>query len=340
MNTQKLLGNKTRLSYIGLLFVVFIWGISPLVTLKLYAYYSPTFRNAVAALILIIFYVIIARKKLGNIGLKYWKAALPFGICYSMANILQKIGLPYTTPVKYAFLENLSCVIVPIMVFVFARKKPTFIKIFSSALCLVSVFILNGLSFTSGFSFGIGEVLCAAAGLLYGINIAGVGVYTKDLDTSLYLILQFTIDFVLSLIFSLVLANFSLAGAAVPIEPIKFSFHPAHLAFMILTVLVISGACWLIRVNALKYVDPTAVGIIMPFSAIITSVASVIARTDPPSVNLLVGGLLGIAAIILSEVGDTLFKKKKKAKNMPQYVSERLATEKSASAPENETSVK
>lgn len=309
MNAKKLFGNKTRLSYIGLLFVVFVWGITPLITLKLYEYYSPTFRAAIVEFILLVFYLAISLKKLKLINRKYIRTALIFGSCYSLANILQKIGLQYTTPTKYAFLENLSCIVVPFLTFAFIRKKPTVCKLFSCVLCLVGVFILNCNSFGGGFTFGIGEILCAAAGILYGVNIAGTGAYTKDLDTSLYLLFQCAVGLVMSLVFSLVLANVSLPGATKPVEPIRFSFDILHLFFLLATVLITSGLCRIIRVHSLKYVDATAVGVITPFSAVVTSVASVILGTDTLSFNLVVGGILGVIAIILSEVGDKLFKK-------------------------------
>ena len=335
MNIKNCLNNKTGLSYAGLIFVVFLWGVSPLITLKLYDYYSPTFRTFVADLVLVIFYLIISIKKLKQLNLKYLKVVLTFGTFNSLANLLQKIGLQYTTPAKYAFLENLSCIIVPFVTFMLVRKKPTVIKIISCFLCLASVFVLNGV-FKDGFSFGIGEILCALAGIFYGVNIAGTGVHMKDLDTGLYLTLQFTLGMIMSLATSLVFAYVSWPGETTPIQPLKFSFNIWHLTLLVGSSLIISGLGWLIRVNSLKYVDATVVGVIMPFSAVVTSVASVIVGTDRLSLNLVLGGILGVIAIILSNVGDKLFSRKKKV-HEPEQVAEKATCDNPNEANSQET---
>lgn len=299
----KLKNNPKGISYLGLIFVVLIWGLSPLLTLYLYDYYSATFMIFVSDLLLIVIYMLISRKKLKFLNARYFKIGIFTGLFYSLANILQKIGLQYTTPAKYAFLENLSCITVPVLMYFFVKKKPSFMTIFSCMLCLVGVFVLNGVG-SSGGGIGIGEILCALAGLFYGVNIAGTGAYAKELDAPLYLMVQSMVSAVMSLAFALVLNFIGTGSSSGVVEKIVFSFNPLHILFLVAVTLVVYALCWIIRTKSMKHVDATVVAIIMPFSAVVTGVASVLLGKDTLSLELVIGGLLVFAAIIISGLSD------------------------------------
>jgi len=294
---NKLLSNKKVLSYIGIFVVVFVWGISPLVTYELNRHYSPTFKVAISEIILVLIYLAVSGKKIKALDMSYIKPGLVTGIFLALANISQKIGLLYTTPAKYAFLENLSCIAVPVVLYFLIRKKPTVFTYLSSIICLAGVFILNGTSLDG--SWGIGELLCAAAGIFYGFNIAGTACYAKKLYAPLYLAVQSAVGFVISLIFAIIL-NFWPSGNGGVIEKIVFSPDIKLFVFMIFYVVITSAFCWIIRTNSLKYIPASAVSVIMPFSAVVTAIASILAGTDTLSLNIALGGFLAVAAIIIS----------------------------------------
>lgn len=287
---------KKAISYIGLFFVVFVWGCSPLLTLELYKYYSPTARMCFSELILFIAYLIIAKNHIKEFNMSYIKIGVPTGIFMALANLCQKIGLLYTTPAKYAFLENLSCITVPVLMYILVKKKPKISTLAGSILCLLSALVLNGTTL-GGQGFGIGEILCAIAGLLYGFNIAGTGVYAKNLNVPLYLATQAVTGFVVSLI-STVVFDFT------SVEKIVFSIKPVHIIFAIAVTLIVSALCWIIRTNSMKHIDACIVAVIMPFSAVITSIVSVISGKDTLNINLIFGGFLGLLAIFLSSYED------------------------------------
>lgn len=296
------LGSKKTTAFIGLIFVVLMWGIAPLCTMELNKHYSPTFKVAITDLILLVTYLIISRKHLKEYTIDYIKVGVPTGFFVAFANISQKVGLLYTTPAKFAFLENLSCITVPILMYILIKKKPTFMTVLSCIICLVSVFVLNGVTLDGG--WGIGEILCALAGLLFGFNIAGTGAYAKNLYAPLYLATQTVVGFVVGLICSLIF-NFVPFGAEQQvIEKISFSFDIKWLAFLLLFIVANSALCWIIRTNSMKHIDASAVAVIMPFSAVITSVLSVIWGSDQLTLNIVLGGTLGLIAIVMSSFGD------------------------------------
>ena len=145
--------DKKTLSYLGLFFVVGIWGTTPLVTQHFYKYYSPSIRLFFCEAILFVTYICITGKRIKEFNFDYIKVGIPTGFFLALANISQKIGLMYTTPARYAFLENLSCISVPVLMYLLIRKKPGALTVSACFLSLASVFVLNGVSF-GGNSWG------------------------------------------------------------------------------------------------------------------------------------------------------------------------------------------
>lgn len=295
------------LSYAGLIFVVFVWGAGPLVTLFLHRHYSPSFRIFLSEVVLVVAYLIMAGKRRKEFNMEYIRVGVPTGIFLALANISQKIGLLYTTPARYAFLENLSCIVVPVLMYLLVKKKPGIKTVVACGICLLSVFVLNGGSLSGGSSWGMGELLCALAGILYGFNIAGTGVFAKKLYAPLYLAVQAAVAIVVSFVFALarhLITVPSAEGVRVPMEKIVCSLRPEHLIFLVVYTLISAALCWTIRTNAMKHVDPSAVSVIMPFGAVVTGVLSVLLGNDTLNLNLVLGGILGISAVILSGLDD------------------------------------
>ena len=286
-----MLKNKKAMAYIGLFFVLFVWGLAPLFTYELQKYYSPTFKLAISEFMLIFIYLSMSTRHLKEFNINYIKVGIPTGLFLAMANVSQKVGLLHTTPAKYAFLENISCVVVPILMFILIKKKIRLITVISSLICLAGVFVLNGVSFDGG--WGIGEILCALAGVFYSFNIAGTSVFAKKFYAPLYLAVQSSMGCVFNLVLSLI---FDKAN----IEKIVFPLDIKLFGAMVLVVIVSSGLCWPIRTNALKHISATTVSIILTFSAFVTAAVSVVMGTDTLSLNMVVGGIAIIAAIIIS----------------------------------------
>ena len=308
---------KKTIAYLQLIFVVFIWGISPQFTLFFYKHYSPLAYITFGAAVSFVAYLAISGKHIKEFNLSYILPGVLTGIFLALANMSQKIGLLYTTPAKYAFLENLSCISVPILMYILLRKKPNIVTIFSCLMCLAGVLLLNGISFNMYSSWGIGETLCAAAGILYGFNITGAAVYARRLYTPLFLAVQTLTTFIIYLISTLIFNNISVGKTGKPLEKIVFTWQPKYIILMAVVILITSAFCWTIRTNVLKTIDATVVSVIMPFTAVITTVVSIIRKTDQLSVHFVVGAIVVLAAIILSSCSDIIVNKISKSSKKP-----------------------
>jgi drug/metabolite transporter (DMT)-like permease len=306
--------NKTLFAYGMIFLVVFIWGCSPPLNNYLNQNYSAALRTAIVGLISSIALFFLCLNRLSKLNLEYFKLAIPTGICVALASVVQKIGLYYTTPTKYAFLENLSCVVVPVILFFVIKKKPSFLTIFSSILCLVGCFVLSGINFSSGdMTFGIGELLCALAGVLYGVNIAYTGSKIHKFDTLLYLFVQIAVQAIAGIIFAYIFSIIKINGS--PIEVFKWSWDILGISLIIIVALVSNVLCWFLRTYAMNFVNPTAVSVIMPFSAVVTGIVSVIFGMDTLSLEFIFGGIISLGAVILSSIADIKYEHKDNKSN-------------------------
>ncbi len=284
------MSNKKTKYLFMLISVVLIWSISPIISKWLLNYYSPAFKSALSSMIAFFAMLIICCKKLKMLNKEYFLIALPTGLFYSVACLMQSIGLKYTTPAMFSFLENLSCLIVPFLVWFMTRKKPSIFKFIGAILCLTSVFILSINKGGSGFSFGFGDVLCGTAGILYGINIAVTGIKAKKLDAGLYLLIQFGVHMIISTTYSFAF------------EEIYFSSEVLPLLALIGQVLISTVLGWIIRTICLKKLDPSLVSVIMPFSSVVTTCISIVVGIDIFTWNLAVGAIVGVLAMIVCDL--------------------------------------
>ena len=291
--------NSNSSYYVGMLFVVLIWGLFPVITKSLLEIYTPSLWDTVGGLISVIALLIICRKKLQLLSWDYFKVAVPTGVFFSSACLLQKFGLTMTTPAMFAFLENTTCIFVPLLMLLFVKQRLTVPKVLSALLCMAGVFALCGGDLT--LRFGPGEILCALAGVFYAVNIAGTSAFAKKLDTGLYLLVQFSVHCVMSFGYTLLF-----------VEERKFSFAPQHLGSLLSIVLVSTVLCWLIRTACLKRLDPSFVAVVMPFSSVVTGIVSVLVGSDALSAALVIGAVLIFAAIMISGLADNIPKHKAK----------------------------
>lgn len=292
--------------YLALFFVVLVWGLDPVIMSYFYNYYSASVLTAIGAGVSFVMLLLLNAKKLRHINARYFKVAAPISALNSIACLLQKIGLQYTTPANYAFLEHLSCVVVPIMLFVLVKKRPTLPQAVSAVLCLGGCFILCGVGTAGSVSLAFGDVLCAIAGFLLGACVALTGVFGKGLefgkglDISLYMVVHMGVYFLISALSAFALNFITLGGA--PAEPIRFTFDFTLLLLAALFGLVTIGLCWLLKNAATINLDPTAVAIVSPFSAVISAAVSVMLGQDALSYNLVIGAALILAAVLFSDL--------------------------------------
>ena len=288
------------ISFLVLVAVVALWGVAPVVSKTAFDSFSPGMLIALRGVLAIVTMAIIINKNFKKIN-KSYLVCIPAGVFLALAYIFQFVGLKYTVPSKNTFLENISCITIPLFMFIFVRERPTWYSIVSGLICVFGSLILvgNGFNFASFFTSGslLGDGLSAIGGLFFGLDIAFTKVFCKDKDPLIYVFLQICVMTVISFIYA-----FVFEGQVFHV--LAYAFDIRSVLMVVFLGVICTAVCWVSRAWAMRYVDAMTVSLLVPLSAVVASILSIAYMIEEFTINLLVGGLIILVSIALSAIFD------------------------------------
>ena len=284
-------------SFLALLGCVILWGVVPVIGKYLLdrQFYSPALLIAVRGLLATITMVVVVLITKGFRRIdKTYLICIPAGLILAAAYLFQFIGLDTTTTSHSVFLESFSVVATPLTLLALLRQKPRVHAIIASILCLGGAFILCG----DGWDFSLmfkaptmGDVFSAIGGALFGVNIGFTQVFAKNKDPFVYVMFQMGILTVFAFGYSLIFER-----------PLFFSWDVSNILIVVFLSVFCTALCWVIRALAVRNINATTIAVMNPLSAVIaTSIALAIGQERFTS-NLLVGGIIIVAAIVISSL--------------------------------------
>ena len=295
---------KGAWAYVELILVVLIWSFSPIISnLEIVKdNYSPGMIIALRSLFAVLALAVINGKRLMKINKEYLKWAVPSGFILGAASICQMVGYRYGAgPGESAVLENLALIVIPILLFVFVKQKPTWTKILAAVLCFIGSAII-ALAGTAGdlLSVSLGKWLACLSGILYGANFVITGTYAKKLDSGVFVFVQIAVQTLTAFAYVFIGEQILLAKENVFI----CSLELAPLLTVAALGILATGICWTLRAHCLKKIPVMIASVIMPFSTVLTGIWSLIGGLEPFTWNLLIGGVIVVGAILLAQFGD------------------------------------
>lgn len=288
------------ISFLVLVAVVALWGVAPVVSKTAFDSFSPGILIALRGAFAIVVMAIIINKNFKKIN-KSYLICIPAGIFLALAYIFQFVGLKYTVPSKNTFLENISCITIPLFMFIFIREKPTWNSIASAILCVIGSLILvgNGFDFMSFFKSGSlkGDGLSAIGGLFFGLDIAFTKVFCKDKDPLIYVFLQICVMTVISFAYA-----FIFEGQVFGV--LAYAFDIRSVLMVAFLGIICTAVCWVSRAWAMRYVDAMTVSLLVPLSAVVATCLSIAYNMEEFNLNLLIGGVVIMVSIAVSAIFD------------------------------------
>ena len=278
---------KKYLGVLGLLTVTIIWGggfvASDLALETLTPFQIMFIRFMIAAVIM----TVLGRDSIRTITREEIKCGIMLGAALFGGFALQIIGLQYTTPSKNAFLTATNVVIVPFIAVVIYRKKIPVKSLIGAGMAIVGAAVL---SLQSDFSIGAGDILTLACAVCFALQIFLTGEFVGKIRPTVLNFLQMTTAFVLSGIGLIVTGSFHFAPST-----------GSLLAVLYLGV-VSTTITYLLQTVSQKYVDETKSAIILSMEAVFGTVFSVILLHEDVTVRMVIGSMLILAAVLVSEV--------------------------------------
>jgi drug/metabolite transporter (DMT)-like permease len=274
-----------------LLLAALIWGSGFILTkMALDAHMSAGQLMALRFTGATIFFGILFKRQLQHISRSEWLIGIGNGLLLFLGFMTQTTGLMYTTPSRNAFLTATYVVIVPFVSAVLLRRKPERRVVIGAIICFIGVAILSSPAKDALAGQLKGDLLTLACAVFYAVHLIALESAVRSVSVPKLIFLQMLTTAIMSLIF--------LPFQAVSVEPIIWSKAIPPVVY-----LIIFSSClaYFLQISAQKRTTPARVAILLSAEALFGSVISVIFGFDAFSLNLLIGGLVIFASILLVE---------------------------------------
>ncbi len=199
---------------------------------------------------------------------------------------LQQIGLVSTTAGNAGFITSLYVVIVPMIGALMGKRTGARIWL-GAVLAVAGLYIL---SIGSGFKMAPGDLLELAGAFFWAGHILVINRMVSRMAALELAVGQFVTCSALSLAAALLFEPHPFAGAAAAAVPILYGG------------ICSIGVAYTLQIVAQKTAHPAHASIILSMEALFAGIGGVILLSEPLGPRLLVGGLLMLAGMVISQI--------------------------------------
>lgn len=283
---------KERIAFFLLVLTTLIWGLSFLVAQDLFnSGWSPIMLVFVRSLLGLIVTIPFVFKT------KWWENkrliidSVICGVAYFVGFTLQGYGQYYSTIDNAAFLTVLNIIFIPLIMTLFLKHK------IAKKMYIAIIFATLGvvfLSFKGTVAPHIGDIylIIGALGFALQIIFAEKAARQKQM-------------FVTSAIQMFVM---SVLGGLGLLFTQDFSIPTTSWGGILYLGLLATGLCGIFQMYAQRYISPSKTSIIYTFEAVIAAAGAVIFKYEPFSWQMVIGGVLMIIAVLITELNFNLNK--------------------------------
>ena len=287
---------KKYIGEIMLCITAIIWGSGFVASAISLDHYTPYQILAGRFLVGFIILSIIFNKKLKGLNRGVIKKGIVLGFFLYFAFILQTVGLQYTTPSKNAFLTAVNVVIVPFIAYLAYKRKIDKFELSGAILAIIGI---GFLSLQLSLDVNVGDLLTLACAVAFAYHIFYTAKYVKDEDPILLTIVQMFVAALLGwivILFKGEIVNLSLEGEAIS-------------AILYLGVFSTTIA-YLFQTIAQKFTNETKAAIILSTESFWGMMFSVLFIGEVLTTRMIIGAILILIAIIISETKLSFMRKK------------------------------
>lgn len=285
-NVVKTISMKKHLGIAGLLFVTIIWGSGFIATDIAIDTLTPSEFMFLRFFIAAVLMSIISYKKLKSLDKTTLMAGIFLGVTLYLAFILQTVGLKYSTPSKNAFLTSTNIVIVPFIACLFSKKR---IDKFSIAGAFLAIFGIGALSINDNFTLSYGDGLTLLCAVCFAIHIYCTGIFSKKHDTITLTALQMIVAFLLS--FFVLLFT----------EGIHIELQGSGMLSVLYSGVFCTTLAFFLQTYSQKYTTESQAAIVLSMESVFGTFFSVLIIHEKITSRIVVGCILILLAVLVSE---------------------------------------
>lgn len=271
---------------IGLIITAIIWGSGFVATAIALEYYTPYQTMAIRFFIGGVILSLVFFNKVKTVTKQLLGKGIFLGIILYVAFALQTVGLQFTTPSKNAFITAINVVIVPIIAYLFYKKRLNKFEVIGAVLAITGVGIM---SLQLGGTINFGDFLTFLCAIGFAFHIVYTAKFVKDEDPIQLTLIQ--------------LLTAAIIGFAVIL--IKGEIHIPMEGNALLSVVYLgvfsTTIAYLLQTTAQKFVSETKAAIILSTEALWGTIFSVIILSEFITIRMTIGAVLILTAILVSE---------------------------------------
>ncbi|HWL25066.1 MAG TPA: DMT family transporter [Ureibacillus sp.] len=289
--------------YIGeamLIITAIIWGSGFVFSAVSLEYFTPYQLLAIRFTIGVIILSSVFYKRLKKIKKSTLISGLLLGVLLYLAFLLQTVGLQYTTPSKNAFITAVNVVIVPFIAYLAYRRKIDKFELIGAFLAIIGIAFLS-LQFSA--EVNIGDLLTLACAFAFAYQIFYTAKFVKDEDPILLTVVQMGVAAILGWI------------AVVIKGDLNFTFELEGVLSTVYLGIFSTTLAYCFQTIAQKYTSETKAAIILSTEAFWGMVFSIILLSEIITTRMIVGAILILIAILISETKLAFLKKKEVNEN-------------------------
>ena len=225
---------------------------------------------------------------------KLWKAGIPCGVALFAASGLQQMGMVHTDAGKSGFLTAMYIILVPLLG-IFMKRKPSKTIYISVVLAVAGLYLLSCVGVTT---INRGDLMLLGCALAFAFQILFVEIFGKGLNGVQLNCAQCIVNGVLSAIVMLLFE-----------EPNMEAITACWLPLMYAGVLSM-GVAFTLQIVGQKYLDSAPASIIMSLESVFAVLAGWLILGETMTTAETIGCVLMFAAVILSQIPESIIKKK------------------------------
>lgn len=211
------------------------------------------------------------------------------GVCLMSASAFQQMGIQYTTVGRAGFITACYIILVPIISWIFLKKKCNPIIWVAVALSLIGLYLL---CITDGLSIGKGDLLVLICSILFSLHILVIDHFSPLTDGVKMSCIQFLVCGILSTIPALIFESPNIHDILQAWMPILYAGALS------------SGVAYTLQIIGQKGMNPTVASLILSLESCISVLAGWILLNQKLTIRELSGCVLMFAAIILAQLPD------------------------------------
>jgi drug/metabolite transporter (DMT)-like permease len=275
----------------GLLVATILWGGGFVAVKDSLAVVPPIYMVALRFAAAGLFLSAIFHKRLRRITRRTLRSGVILALFLFLAYAFQTVGCVYTTAGKNAFLTTVYVILVPLITWVIAKRRPE-LHVFAAA--LLAVIGIGLLSLNDDLTVNRGDILTLVCGFWYAVHIVFIARFTQKHgeDPIALTILQM----VFCSVFAWLFAPFY--DGPFPVEAVTTARPVLSLLYL---AVFSSGIAFLLQNIGQKHLSPSTAALLLSTESVFGALFSALLLGESMTLRMIAGCALLFVAVTLSE---------------------------------------